>query len=489
MAKAVKLVKKEASVDIPAVTAGGTRKPDLLTVEQAKSMALPRMTELFSAHINPGQLHFMKLLGFNKIKIERAEGMYYIDQNGRKILDFFGGFGSLAFGHNHPRILAARQAFQEEKRHEIAMAFMSQYAAALAHNLAACSPGDLDMVFFGSSGSEAMEAALKVAERAAGPKRPKVVYAENSFHGKTKGVLNVTDGKLYRGEFRLAGDTVRVPFGDIDAIENAFKSDPEIGVIVLETIQGGAGIITAPTEFWQKLRALCDRYGVLWVADEVQCGLGRSGKFYAFEHHGVVPDVTALAKSLGGGKTAMAAMIARREVYMKAYGTPKTALIHAMATFGGIGEACITAIEGLNVLYDEHLIDNSAAVGDYLVERLKALQEKYPSLIKEVRGQGLMVGLEFHDFSKSVPVVLRPVLAMLDDKLKGSLPGFIGSHLLRDHAVLVAFTEYNRNVVRLEPPLICERAHVDQFIAALDEVLSRGIVRIVKDFVKAQVKS
>ncbi|WP_245419481.1 aspartate aminotransferase family protein [Phyllobacterium salinisoli] len=452
-------------------------------------MALPRMTELFSAHINPGQLHFMKLLGFNKIKIERAEGMYYIDQNGRKILDFFGGFGSLAFGHNHPRILAARQAFQEEKRHEIAMAFMSQYAAALAHNLAACSPGDLDMVFFGSSGSEAMEAALKVAERAAGPKRPKVVYAENSFHGKTKGVLNVTDGKLYRGEFRLAGDTVRVPFGDIDAIENAFKSDPEIGVIVLETIQGGAGIITAPTEFWQKLRALCDRYGVLWVADEVQCGLGRSGKFYAFEHHGVVPDVTALAKSLGGGKTAMAAMIARREVYMKAYGTPKTALIHAMATFGGIGEACITAIEGLNVLYDEHLIDNSAAVGDYLVERLKALQEKYPSLIKEVRGQGLMVGLEFHDFSKSVPVVLRPVLAMLDDKLKGSLPGFIGSHLLRDHAVLVAFTEYNRNVVRLEPPLICERAHVDQFIAALDEVLSRGIVRIVKDFVKAQVKS
>jgi ornithine--oxo-acid transaminase len=465
-----------------------TPKPNLLTVEEAKAMDLPRMTELFSAHINPGQLHFMKLLGFDKVKIERAEGMYYIDQNGRKILDFFGGFGSLAFGHNHPRILAARQAFQDEKRHEIAMAFMSQYAAALAHNLAACSPGDLDMVFFGSSGSEAMEAALKVAERAAGPKRPKVVYAENSFHGKTKGVLNVTDGKLYRGEFKLIDNTVRVPFGDIEAIENAFKSDPEIGVIVLETIQGGAGIVTAPTEFWQKLRALCDKYGVLWVADEVQCGLGRSGKFYAFEHHGVVPDVTALAKSLGGGKTAMAAMIARRDVYMKAYGTPKTALIHAMATFGGIGEACITSIEALNVLYDEGLIDNSASTGAYLLERLKGLQAKYPSLIKEVRGQGLMVGLEFHDFSQTVPMVLRPVLAMLDDKLKGSLPGFIGSHLLRDHGVLVAFTEYNRNVVRLEPPLICQPEHVDQFIAALDEVLSRGIVRIVKDFVKAQVR-
>ncbi|RCW86190.1 ornithine--oxo-acid transaminase [Phyllobacterium bourgognense] len=467
---------------------GLTGKPDLLTVEEAKAMTLPRMTELFTRHLNPGQLHFMKLLGFHKVKIDRAEGMYYYDQNGRAILDFFGGFGSLAFGHNHPRIVGARKKFQDEQRQEIAIAFMSQYATALAHNLAACSPGDLDMVFLGSSGSEAMEAAIKVAERAAGPKKPKIVYAENSFHGKTKGVLSITDGGLYRGEFKLVENTVRVPFGDIDAVENAFRSDPEIGVIVLETIQGGGGIIQAPKEYWQKLRALCDQYGVLWVADEVQCGFGRSGRFYAFEHAGVVPDVTALAKSLGGGKAAVGAMIARREVYMKAYGTPKTAMIHAMATFGGIGEACVTSIEAINILYDEHLIDNAAATGDYLLQKLEELKAKYPSMIKDVRGKGLMVGLEFHDFSKTVPMVLRPVLAVLDDKLKGSLPGFIGSHLLRDHGVLVAFTEYNRNVIRLEPPLICGREHVDAFIKALDEVLSRGIVRIVKDFVKAQVK-
>ncbi|WP_266030898.1 aspartate aminotransferase family protein [Brucella intermedia] len=465
-----------------------TPKPKLLTVSEAKAFDLPRMTELFTAHLNPGQLHFMKLLGFHKVKIERAEGMYYYDQDGRPILDFFGGFGSLAFGHNHPRILEARRQFQEEMRHEIAIAFMSQYATALAYDIAACSPGDLDMVFLGSSGSEAMEAAIKVAERAAGPNKPKIVYAENSFHGKTKGVLSVTDGGLYRGEFKLVDNTVRVPFGDIAAVENAFRSDPEIGVIVLETVQGGGGIIQADAEFWQKLRRLCDQHGVIWVADEVQCGLGRTGKFYAFEHYGVIPDVTALAKSLGGGKTAMAAMIARRRIYMKAYGTPKTAMIHAMATFGGIGEACITSIEALNVLYDEHLIDNAADVGDYLLERLRELQSRYPALVKDVRGQGMMVGLEFHDFSQTMPNVLRPVLGMLDEKLKGSLPGFIGSHLLRDHGVLVAFTEYNRNVIRLEPPLICGREHVDAFIQALDEVLSRGIVRIVRDFIKAQIK-
>ena len=462
-------------------------KPALLSVADAKAMDIATMTELFKAHLNPGQLHFMKLLGFHRIKIERAEGMEYTDQNGRKILDFFGGFGSLALGHNHPRILEARKTFQDERRHEIAMAFMSQYAAALARNIAACSPGDLDMVFLGSSGSEAMEAALKLAERAAGPDRPMVAYAENSFHGKTKGVLSVTDGPLYRGAFKLLGNTIKVPFGDIGAIEAAFRAHPQIGAICLETVQGGGGIIEAPTAYWQKLRALCDAHKVIWVADEVQCGLGRTGRFYAFEHHGVVPDITALAKSLGGGKCAMAAMIARRDVYMRAYGTPKTAMIHAQATFGGIGEASVTALETINILYEEGLIDNAAETGAYLIAELERLKAKYPKIIKDVRGRGFMVGLEFHDVSNTLPAVLRPAVAMLDDRLKGSLSGFIGALLLRDHDILVAFTEYNRNVIRLEPPLVCRRAHVDRFIAGFDALLGRGIAAIVRDFVKSQV--
>ncbi|MFC0191998.1 aspartate aminotransferase family protein [Aureimonas pseudogalii] len=459
----------------------------MLTLDQAKAMDVGTMADLFKEHINPGQFHFMKLLGFHKVKVERAEGMFYVDQNGRKILDFFGGFGSLAFGHNHPRILAARQQFQDEKRHEIAIAFLSQYAAALAKNVAACSPGDLDMVFLGSSGSEAMEAAIKVAERASGRKNCKIVHAENSFHGKTKGVLSITDSPLYKGEFKLVDNTYKVPFGDLAALTAVVRSDPDVGVVVLETIQGGGGIIEASTEYWQGVRALCDQHKVIWVADEVQCGYGRSGKFYAFEHHGVVPDVTALAKSFGGGKAAMAAMVARRDVYMKAYGTPKTAMIHAHATFGGIGEGCATSIEALNTLYDEDLIGNAAVVGDYLLERLRALQEKYPSLIKEVRGRGLMVGLEFHDFSKTLPFALRPMVALLDEKLKGSLSGFIGALMLKDYDCLVAFTEYNRNVIRLEPPLICSHDNVDQFCDALDDLLGRGIVSIVTSFVKSQV--
>lgn len=437
---------------------------------------------MFSKHLNPGQLHFLRLLGFDQVLVRRAEGMYYTDQKGRRILDFFGGFGSLAFGHNHPRIIATRKRFQEEMRHEIAIAFMSQYAAALARNLAEIAPGDLDMVFLGSTGSEVIEAALKLAEKVQGPDRAKIVYAENAFHGKTRGALSVTDSEFYQSTFRLLDNRVRVPFGDAAALEDLFSKDPSAGVLILETIQGGGGVVSAPPEYWREVRRLCDQYRVLWIADEVQCGVGRTGRF--FEHAGVVPDLTALAKSLGGGKSAMGAMIARRPIYTTAYGTPKTALIHGPATFGGIGEACCTAIEALNILYDEDLMENAAIQGGYLIGRLQELQAKYPKLIKEVRGQGLMVGVEFADFSATLPLGLRQMVSVLDDKLKGGICGFVGSLLLREFNVLVAFTEYNRNVMRLEPPLIVTREQIDTLVNAMEGILSRGITGIVTGYAK-----
>ena len=459
-------------------------KPDLLTVEDAKSLSVSEITDLFCEHMNPGQYHFLKLLGFHDVLVESAKGMYYSDKNGRKILDFFGGFGCLAIGHNHPRILEMRRRFQDELRHEIAIGFMSQYATSLARNLASIAPENLSMVFLGSTGSEVVEAALKLAEKAQGPDRATVAYAENSIHGKTRGALSVTDSELYQSTFRLLDNRVRVPFGDAAALEAAFERDRSIGVLILETIQGGAGIVLAPPGYWEEVRRLCDHYNVLWIADEVQCGMGRTGRFFAFEHEDVVPDIVTLAKALGGGKTAMGAMIARRDIYMKAYGTHRNALIHGPATFGGIGEACCTAIEALNILYDEGLIENAATEGAYFLDRLQALRAKYPKMIKGVRGKGLMVGVEFSDFSQTLPPGIRYIVSVLDEKLKGSLCGFVGSLLLKENNILVAFTEYNRNVIRLYPPLIVTREQIDTFVDALDSVLSRGITRIVTDYAR-----
>jgi acetylornithine/succinyldiaminopimelate/putrescine aminotransferase len=414
--------------------------------------------------------------------------MHYVLRDGRRILDFFGGFGSLAPGHNHPRILAARKTFQEEKRHEIAMAFMSQYAATLSHNLAAIAPSGMDIVFLTNCGSVANEAALKLAERCQGPERNKILHTSLSFHGKTRAALSVTDSEMYRAGFELLPNRARVPFGDADALRAILVSDPTIGTFIVETVQGGAGIVVPPEDYFRQVRALCDEFDVLWLADEVQCGTGRTGRFFAFEHYGVAPDIITLAKSLGGGKAAIGAYIARSEIHKKAYGEPKNALIHGPATFSGMGEGCVTAIEALNVLYDEGLIDNASTQGTYLLERLHQLQHKYPKIIADVRGLGLMIGIEFADFSQTLPVGLRQVVSLLDERLKGSMCGFVGSLLLRDYDILVAFTEYNRNVIRLEPPLIVTREEVDHFVDSLDHLLAKGITGIVRRFIASKVK-
>ena len=457
---------------------------ELLTVEDAKHLTTQQSSKLFREFINPGQYHYFKLLGFHKILIDHAEGMYYYDQQGHKIMDLFGGFGSLALGHNHPRILAVRNQFQAEKRHEIAMAFISQYASALAKNLATIAPEDLDMVFLGTSGSEVVEASLKLAEKVQGPGRSTILSARSSFHGKSRGALSVTDSGFYQSTFQLLNNTMRVPFGNIDALERLLANNSSIGILILETIQGGGGIITALPEYWRAVRRLCDKYKVIWIADEVQCGVGRSGRFFAFEHSGCVPDIVLLAKSLGGGKTAIGAMISRRSLHMAAYGHSACALIHGPSTFSGMGEACCTAIETLQVLYDEDLIENSAKMGAVLLNGLLDIKNNYPYLIKEIRGQGLMVGVEFNDISQTMPAGLKKAVSSVDNRLRGSLCGFFGAILLHDYQILVAFTEYNRNVMRLEPPLIVTEAEIGAFIKALDEICALGFIKIIQRYIK-----
>lgn len=467
---------------------GTVERPELLTVEHAKAMPLDRISEYFQRHMNPGQLYFLKLLGFDKVIIDRAEGMYYFDRDERQILDFFGGFGSLAPGHNHPRILEARKKFQQERRHEIAMAFMSQYATALSHNLAQIAPSGLDIVFLANCGSVANEAALKLAERFQGPEKNKVLHASLSFHGKTRAALSVTDSEMYRAGFELLPNRACVPFGDADALQSMLATDSSIGTFIVETVQGGAGIIVPPDDYFRRVRDLCDEYDVLWLADEVQCGTGRTGRFFAFEHYDVAPDIITLAKSLGGGKTAIGAYITRSEIHQKAYGESKNALIHGPATFSGMGEGCITAIETLNILYDENLIENARLEGAHLMSRLKLLQQKFPKLIADVRGLGLMVGIEFTDISQALPAGVRHMVSLLDERLKGSMCGFVGSLLLRDYDILVAFTEYNRNVIRLEPPLIVTREETDRFVDSLDDLLSKGVTGIVSRFIASKVR-
>jgi ornithine--oxo-acid transaminase len=463
---------------------GHPGRPALLTVDDALALNVAEVVALSRRHLGADQHRMMRLLGFDTTLVRRAEDMHYIDAGGRRVVDFFGGFGTLAMGHNHPRILAVRRRFAEQRRHEIGMAFPSQYAAALATNLARIAPGDLDVVQLCCTGSEAVETALRIAAQAQGPRRPAVAYASRSFHGKTRGALSVTDSARYRSHFRLVRDAVRVPFGDIGALAGLLRKQRRIGAVILETVQGGAGVVVPPPGYLRAVRRLCDAHGVLWIADEVQCGVGRTGRFFAFEHAGVLPDLVTLAKSLGGGKAAVGAVITRRPVHRRACPDAAAALALGAGTFSGTGEACCTALEALSVLYDEDLIGNAERTGGYLMRRLEGLRLRYPELVAEVRGLGLMAGIRLAGISAGAPAPLRRAVRLLEGRLSGGLAALTGSLLLAEHGVLVGFTEYDRDVLRLEPPLTTRPEHVDQLVDALADLLGRGPRRLALDYLR-----
>ena len=422
-------------------------KPDLIRVNQIDDLDLKSIEKLYLDHINPGQVFYFKLLGFTQVLIKRAQGAYYYDQNDRKILDFAGAMGSTGVGHNHPKILKACKKFQDDSRHQLGHWFFSQYAAALAHNIAAICPNDLKYVLLGNSGSEVVEGALNMVEKYQGPSRNRILYTSNSYHGQTRGALSISDTPVFRSTFTLLHNNVRVPFGDAKAIEKALRTQADIGGIFLVAMLGGAGVIIPPDGYLQQVRKLCDQFGVLLILDEIQCGFGRAGKMFAFEYENIIPDAVVIAKPLCGSQNAMAALVMRESVYKTAFTHKKEWVINSPTTFGGMGQACVTAIETINILFDENLIENTRDTGAYFLDSLAIMQKKYPKLIKEVRGRGFIIGIEFQDFSKTLITPLDKVVSVLDERLKGGLAGFIGAILLHNHGIIVNFTGTNPNVI------------------------------------------
>ncbi|MGQ0778368.1 MAG: aspartate aminotransferase family protein [Pseudonocardiales bacterium] len=382
----------------------------------------------------------------------------------------------------------------------------SQYAAALAARLARIAPGDLDVVHLCSTAAEAVEVALTLAQRAQGLRRSGVVYVSRSSHGETR----VPGSMRYRSPLRRVRGDVQVPFGDAGALADALRRR-RVGTVILETVQGGAGVDSPPPDYLHDVRRLCDEHGALWIADEAACGVGRTGRFFAFEHAGVVPDLVTLAKSLGDGAAGVSAVIARGPVYRRA--CPDAAPAITLGAFSGTAEACCAALQALAVLYEEDLIGNAERTGRYLLRRLEGLRQCYPQLVTDVRGRGLMVGVQLaginaaatgprhrvlparhgvfsarHRVLPSRPWVLPARRGAAPEAgPRGDLACVIGTLLLAEHGVLVAFTDHDRHdsdVLRLEPPLTIRPDHVDHFVDALDELLSRGPRRLAHDYLR-----
>jgi len=448
------------------------RKPDVPNVRALADRAATRIAR----HVNPVLLGVAGKGGLVKTFV-RGKGMEMWDVDGRSYLDFVAGFGSMNLGHNHPAVVSAVAAALEQQAPGFAQSAVNPLAAALAEQLVEITPQGLEMVFFCNSGSEAVEAALKLARAATG--RAKLLHCERSYHGKSLGALSVTGNPNYQRPFGpLLTGCAAVPFGDLDALERAVATR-RFAAFVVEPIQGEGGMNVPPEGYLREAQRLCRAAGTLLVVDEVQTGLGRTGALFAVDHEGVEPDVMTLAKSLGGGLVPLGAMLARRDLWMKAYGTVQTFALHS-STFGGGSLACAAGLAALRALQDEGLVENARARGRQLYVGLAELSRRCP-LAREVRGQGLMLGLEFNPMPRTMVKHFKGMDASGStafqvpdlDGLIHSIPGlYVMQTLLQGHGIYTQVTRSNPRVLRIQPPLTVTEEQAAHFLDALEETCS-----------------
>ena len=439
-------------------------KKDLLNVDQALQLEREEVKKNYKDYVNPGLLRMFSLLNFDK-KYEKAEGVRLWDSDGEEYLDFLGGFGALNLGHNPTAVLRAVEKVEELPN--ILQTAMGTMTSAAARNLAQITPGDLSHTFFGNSGTEAVEGALKLARAASG--KSKIVYTEGSFHGKTMGSLSITGRSKYQKPFSpLMPASEKVPYGDVEALKAKLKYN-EIAAFIVEPIQGEAGIILPPEGYLREIRELCDEYDTYLIFDEIQTGLGRTGQLFACEAEETVPDIMCLAKSLGGGVMPVGAFITTEKIWNKAFGGINKALLHT-STFGGNTRATAAVIAAVNQIIEDDLSQQAKQKGNYLLSRLKELAAKY-EMIEDVRGRGLMVGLEFKQPKEGMlDKISQGMFSKLSHEYLGSL---VAGTLLNDYQIITAYTLNNPNVIRLEPPLVVSYDQMDKLIDALDEIFDK----------------
>lgn len=436
----------------------------MIKVSDLPDLARSQVRENFKNHMNPGLCMLLGMLDFDKLYV-KAEGVNVWDADGNRYLDFLGGYGSLNVGHNHPKILAAIQKVSSMPN--LLQASMGVAASSLAHNLAQITPGKLNNTFFCNSGAEAVEGAIKLARIATG--RPRIISCKSGFHGKTMGSLSVTGREKYQKGFEpLLPACNVVDFCQLNELEEQLKSKDVAGFIV-EPIQGEGGIIVPPAGYLKSVQDLCRMYGTLLIADEIQTGLGRTGKMFACDHDGVEPDILCLAKSLGGGIMPIGAVITTQELWNKAYGGIEKCLLHT-STFGGNTWATVAGLATLEVIEEENLTERSAELGDYLLNGLRSLQERFP-LIRDVRGRGLLVGIEFEQPAKGVMAKVAGAVNKLSSEYLGAM---VAGVLLNQYRVITAYTLNNPNVVRLEPPLVVAKDDIDTVLNALDNTFEKN---------------
>ncbi len=419
--------------------------------------------DLHEQYLNNQMVRVLKTIGYDR-HYKKAVGQYLYDQEGTEYLDLLSGFGVFAVGRNHPTIVSALQETLTIELPNLVQLDVSVLSGLLAQEILKTTPENTNKMFFCNSGTEAVEAAIKFARYTT--KREKIVFCEHGYHGLTMGALSIIGENIFREGFGpfLPGCSA-VPFNDLSALEAALSNN-DVAAFIVEPIQG-KGVNLPDDNYLPEVQRLCKKYGTLFVADEVQTGLGRTGKFWAIEHWGVEPDMICMAKALSGGFVPVGGVAITQKIMDTVYNRMDRAVVHG-STFSKNNMAMAAGLATLHVLEQEKLVENSAKVGDDIISSLNAMSSKY-EFLKEARGKGMMIAIEFQS-PKSL--ALKAAWAMLEAANKGLFCQMITIPLFKEHHILTQVAGHGMNVVKLLPPLTLTQKDRDHIINSFDKAIA-----------------
>jgi ornithine--oxo-acid transaminase len=414
-------------------------------------------------HLNPQMGRILRTLGFDKVWVG-GEGAHLIDADGDRYLDLFGGYGVFAIGRNHPEAIAAIEEVMAARTGNLPQLGVTLLSGVLAEQLLVRAPASVAAMVPANSGTEAVEAAIKIARAATG--RPRILYAEHAFHGLTLGSLSLNGDAHFRDGFGpLLAGCDPVPFGDLDALERELERG-DVAALVVEPIQG-KGVNLPPAGYLQGAQQRCRAAGALLVCDEVQTGLGRTGRFFALEHWGLQPDIVTVAKALSGGLVPIGAVLVSRASFERVFDGMERAVRHG-STFGGNDLAAAAGLATLRVLDQERLVERAERMGALLLELTQPLVERH-AIVRDVRGLGLMWAIEL---GPPEGQVARATWNALERAQPGLFSQLVTVPLFHEHRIFCQVAGHRMNVIKALPPLVIEESEIRRFAAALETVVA-----------------
>jgi ornithine--oxo-acid transaminase len=423
-----------------------------------------RAYELHEAHVNPIFVKMLRTIGFDKGYV-RGEGCYLWDADGNKYLDLLTGWGVFALGRNHPKVKSILQQLIAQDFPNLVRMDCGLLSGLVAEKLTSHLPESLSRVFFCNSGTESVESAIKFARCATD--RQDIIYCDHAFHGLTTGALALNGADFFRERFgQLMPGTAKIPFNDLPALEKAL-SHRTAAAFVVEPVQGKSCEVLKDG-YLAEAQRLCNKHGTLLVLDEVQTGLGRTGKWFCFQHWpDVEPDILCTAKALSGGYVPVGAVITRPKIMDRVFNSMERCVVHSN-TFGQNDLAMAAALAALHVIEEDKLVENAAAMGDYVMTRLKEIGSRCP-FVSEVRGKGLMFALDFARPKESFK--LKMAWDMLHKMNFAVFGQMVIIPLLQKHKILTQVAGYHTEVIKFLPPITIGKEDLDWFLTAIDDVL------------------